>query len=89
MIRTAISEVDLNSNSEYVDSRDRRSGVIKRAWRSRVGSRPTFATEGQGYKANLIAWSEVVSLQSIRRIKDTEIYNSNWGRGTEYLRSRA
>ena len=66
MIRIAISEVDLNSNSEYVGSRDRRCGVIKRALGPRVGSRPTFATEGQGQPYSLVRGSVITNYQAYK-----------------------
>ena len=34
-------------------------------------------------RADFIAWSEVASLQGIRRMEEDEIYHSNRGRGTE------
>jgi hypothetical protein len=62
MIRISLSKVDLISNSEYVDSRDRRCGAIKRA-----GDPVSAPVPRSPWRASLIAWSEV-SLQSVRDI---------------------
>lgn len=84
------SRPEFGSNSGRDHSRDRpcHGGVIKRAGAQGSFLVPCYCTLTRRSRANLIACSEVsLQLQSVRRIKENEIHNSN-RRGSEYLKSR-